>query len=177
MADTETTNYSLTKPEVDASQGTWGAKLNVDLDGIDTQMKVNDDAAVAAQATADAALPAAGGALTGEVDVLTSRSAYSALGSIDTTQDLDFDVANAFTFTVAGAVTLSFTNVPSAGEFIVGAILKITNGSAFLITWPAAVKWVDGVTPTFTAAGTDLVALVSFDDGVSWQANVILDVK
>ena len=67
MADSTTTNYGLTKPEVGASEDTWGAKVNTDMDLIDTQMKASANAIVATVAVANAALLRAGGAMTGAI--------------------------------------------------------------------------------------------------------------
>ena len=62
-----TSNYSWQKPDVGASNDVWGGLINSDLDGIDATVKTVSDAAAAAQASASAALPSAGGTVTGPV--------------------------------------------------------------------------------------------------------------
>jgi hypothetical protein len=81
----------------------------------------------------------------------------------------DLSLARVFVFTVSQATTLSFTNPPTA-SFAAHVDLLVTNGSAFVLTVPGSVTWIQGVAPSLQAAGFDHIRLTSKDAGVTWYA-------
>src|SRR5436309_4059019 len=86
--------------------------------------------------------------------------------TVGATTTCDLNLGRGFKFTVSQATTISFTNAPTS-SFLTRIRLLITNGSAFLITWPASVSWLAGIAPTFKAAGVDEVELDTFDGGTT----------
>lgn len=109
MADTLTTNYSLTKPEIGGSNDSWGTKINANLDVLDTTIK-------AVSNVANAALPAASYTA---ADVLSKLLTVDGSGS-----GLDADLLDgqhgAYYADVAGR--LGYTPVNKAGDSMTGAL-------------------------------------------------------
>jgi len=139
-----TTVYAIPKPTVAGDSGVWGGFLNTGMDTIDNEI-------------ARSRIPFV-------------SPTYNVGGT--TTCDLNQTTgARVFVFTVSGASTLAFSNVPSA-SFDCRVSLIIVNGSAFVLTFPASVTWLSGIAPTFKASGTDIVDLETKDGGTTWFATL-----
>src|SRR5439155_10259008 len=93
--------------------------------------------------------------------------------TVGATTTCDLSLARTFVFTVSQATTLAFTNVPSSTWYI-RIWLRITNGGAFALTFPASVKWLStgtvAVAPQWLTAGVDTVELETWDGGTTWYA-------
>jgi hypothetical protein len=106
----------------------------------------------------------AGGAYTGAVVGKTIPLAAN---------DVDVALGEAFTKTITGDTTLTFSkgNVDGAAipsdACICFSILLINGGSA-TVTWPASVKWPDGAAPELAASGADVLTFISFDGGTTY---------
>ena len=127
MADTTTPNYGLTKPEVGASEDTWGTKINTNLNLIDTQMKVSDDRSAANTTTANAALPRAGGAMTGPI---TTNSTFDGvdIATRDAVLTTTTNTANAANTTANAAATLTAVQTFTAGQR--GEVTALTDAAS-----------------------------------------------
>ncbi|MDP3988803.1 MAG: hypothetical protein Q8P93_01050 [bacterium] len=91
----------------------------------------------------------------------------NALGSVSSTTDIDFEDGNVVTATISGATTFTFSNPPASGT--AGSFtLILTNGGSGTITWPDAVRWENGTSPTLAASEVDILTFLTVDAGTAW---------
>jgi len=89
------------------------------------------------------------------------------------TETLDFDDGSYHTLTAGGDFTIDFDNWPSGKMSMI--TLKITDGGAHTITWPAAMDWPHGIEPLLTASGTDIMVFFTDDDGTTIYGSISMD--
>ena len=185
MADTTTTTYGLTKPEIGASEDTWGTKLNTNLDTIDDLL--DGTTAIAPNLTAGS-WQVGGTAVTAtaaELNILDGVTATaSELNQLDgvtlsnyadrtadaawtgsqratvvTDNDgnFDMDAGQNFSCTPTANFTLTFTNIANGQS---GWILLVNTGG-YTVSLHANSKADSNFASTVTVAGTYLVSYFS----------------
>jgi hypothetical protein len=87
------------------------------------------------------------------------------------TTAIDWQASDYHTNTMAGSTTFTFSNVPS-GISMIFLRLTVTSGTP---TFPAAVIWNEGITPTFTAGKTHLIVFVTEDGGTTVRAGALMN--
>jgi hypothetical protein len=130
MADTTTTSYSLVKPEVGASEDTWGTKINDNLDDLDDLL--------------DGTTPLVALSISGDLTI-----ADKIIHAGDTNTAIRFPAADTVTVETAGAERLRITSAgnvgigtssPSAkleiqGNDTVASIKYLSDAGSALLSW------------------------------------------
>jgi len=135
--------------------------------------------------TANAALPKAGGTMSGETifaDQLATRAqlkdygeTVNGIGSITAGTNADLEDGNVQSVTMtANTFDFGLTNALASNSS--SLTLIVTNGGLATVTWLSgahdgggnAVKWAGGTAPTLTSSGIDALVFTTIDGGTQW---------
>ena len=84
------------------------------------------------------------------------------------------DLGNSFALTPNGNKTYTFTNVPTRSNTSYGMTLSVSPSVASVLTWPASVKWPDGITPDDPFSGTtSIYTFFTEDNGTTWYGFLV----
>jgi len=99
------------------------------------------------------------------------RENYSALSG--TTPTCNLTAAGAFSLTMTGNTTFTFSNAVSGDSH--GFVIELT-GNGGTVTWPTSVEWAGGTAPDAPASGeTDIYVFWTRDGGTTWYGVLSVD--
>ena len=157
------------------SSGTSGSSgfLEVTGDGTDRVLTMDGDGT----ATAETNLTFNGTLLdvTGDLDVSDATFStrfhenYSNIGNSSGGTTIDLSTANNFRIARTGTITISISNAPT-GPRAIGftLVMEDSSGGTATTNWPSSIQWANGVAPTLTANGKDILVFYTYDGGTSY---------
>jgi hypothetical protein len=140
-----------------------GTGLSVSPDGTLSNTGMDStarSAAAAAQSTANAALPTAGGTMSGNLGIKTRTTGVVVVAASGSALNLDMAAANIFDVTLTANCTFTISNPPASGSYgFLGLILRQDATGGRSITFPSSVDFGAAGTPSISTGASQVSRL------------------
>jgi len=162
------------------SAGTYGGTSNIPVVTVDTAGRLSYAANVALSlnnVTGD--LTVSEEARIGNTTIIANTT-FDVFGGVSmnvvtlatTSNTINVALANYFVHSPAGTTTYVFEGTPTARD--TSFVIELTNGGAYTVNWPAAVRWPANTAPTLTSSGKDLVIFSTANTGSTWRGSTLI---
>ena len=97
-------------------------------------------------------------------------------GTVGSTYTVDWTASDVQTITLTANCTLAFSGPPIAGKTQTVTLVVTQGGSgSYYLTYPAEVRWSNGVAPTLTTSVSykDVLTFTTYDSGSSYLGRAI----
>jgi len=111
-------------------------------------------------------LTTSGGPIASAGTITLGRRAVNAVGNITGPTTYDWNTGQTFSATLTGDVTFTLSNPANGTTYT--AILTQDGSGAHAVTWPAAMRWPGGVTPTVNSAAGSVTEITFMYDGTNY---------
>ena len=164
---------------LDAVKLADGSVTNTELQYINSLSSNAQTQITSTTTVASAALPKAGGTMSGETifaDQLVTRPTIKDYSETKTaltaaaTVDIDLEDGNVFTLTADQNTTFTFSNPSPTGKSCAFTLIWTQDSSDRTIAWPASVDWAGGSAPDVTSGSgkIDIYTFFTMDAGTIW---------
>lgn len=87
-------------------------------------------------------------------------------------QDIDLELGNIITATVDTAETTFTLSNPSISGIASSFSILLTDGGSQTVNWPISVNWPNGIFPTLSTSGRDILKFITVDGGTIYDAYI-----
>lgn len=106
-----------------------------------------------------------------EIKAKSYNETYATVSSSSGAVTFNCEAANVFQITLTENVTsITLSNPPASGTAYALTIRIVQDSTARTVTWPASVKWADGVSPLISSGSgaVDVITMFTTDGGTNW---------
>lgn len=94
------------------------------------------------------------------------------LGSVSGTIDIDMNLGTLVVASLTNDTTFTVSNSAISGK-VSSFTLELENGGSFITTFMSNTFWENGITPTLSTSGIDILTFYTRDGGVSWRGVLV----